>query len=464
MKTNRIILALMLLTLGANVWAQNSNVMYSADRIPQNNTLNPAFFPKGDKNYVALTSFNISFTAPLSYSEIFYYDASKGQTNIRVDSILNVLSQESHIMYNGDFYLFGYGHRFGNTFITASAEVKTSVKVGIPTGLFSFLNEGNYNHRGAGNELSLVDGDLLHVQAYTEYALGVGHKFGDLTVGARLKLINGIADVSTANTRLDLYTSEDMQTLKADMYYNLHTSLPNFTLSSLQAKDIKQFILGRNFGMALDLGAKYEWKNFEFSAALLDLGSIHWVNVKEIVPKDGTGTLSFTGLDLSALISGGTMDTATINRLTDTINSLTQMERVDGEDYWTTLPTRFNLGATMNITKMLKVGALFHGEYNRSLSPNANVRSAVLRRNTTLLAQVNLFNWVECMASASIVNDGNKTDWFNPGFGVSLSLFKKAQLFVLLDYISDMYLVDAKSFNISFGLNAILDSGKGKNK
>ena len=60
---------------------------------------------------------------------------------------------------------------------------------------------------------------------------------------------------------------------------------------------------------------------------------------------------------------------------------------------------------------------------------------------------------MEIMACNTV---NNFNDWVNPGVGVSLSLFKSLQFYALFDHVSDMYLVDGKSFRFFFGINLML--------
>ena len=85
------------------------------------------------------------------------------------------------------------------------------------------------------------------------------------------------------------------------------------------------------------------------------------------------------------------------------------------------------------------------------------------RFNTTVSFGVNLFNWAEFIVGNSFVGDGNKFDAINPGFGIVLTPATIFQIYLMGDYMSSLYLVEAKDFNIRLGLNILIgDGGNGR--
>lgn len=468
MKKIVFVFAFCVFALCGSLKAQTSNVLYSSSRIPQINALNPAFFPQDSRFYIALPGTNINFASPLTYNSIFQYDAETEQTNVNLNSLLDTLCNNGDIDLNANIYIAGLGLRLHNTYITASAQAKTTFHLGIPKGLLTFLTEGNYPY--AGEKLNLIDGNFLNAQAYTEYAVGAAHQIGKLTVGARFKLLNGYMDLRTTGTELSLYTAEDLSSIQASLATRVHYSLPfsgidpadpfNFNPANLQ------YFPG-NWGFGLDLGAKYEFSMFEASLSILDIGKgIHWTdNIFEIAPANNeAGVFEFSGLDISSFITNGAIDTAMLGNLRDSLMTLTDFQTTEGTDYWTSVPTKFNAGIMAHLTNTIHAGLLFHGELDHNISTidefSNTIRDSRFRSNTTLLANINLYNWVELMASCSVVNDGLKTSWFNPGFGVNVSLFRSFQFYMMVDYISNLRLVEAKQFSLIGGINIIINDHK----
>ena len=72
---------------------------------------------------------------------------------------------------------------------------------------------------------------------------------------------------------------------------------------------------------------------------------------------------------------------------------------------------------------------------------------------------LNVFDWIELILGTSLVFDGNKADFFNPGAGFVLSIGTAVQGYLIADYISNIYITDAKAFNLKFGLNLLIGNG-----
>ncbi len=448
--------------LFSDIQAQNSNVIFGSTRIPQINNLNPAFYPSRNTFYLSLPGVELKFHGPLSFNDIFQKDDEKNITYININTIADNITGDNNLFLNAEVDVIGMGLNIGNTFVTLSAKTKASAHLGIPSGLIAFFQDGNYGHRGYGNELYLVDGNLFKGQVYNEFALGVGHKFKNLTVGMRLKLLNGVADLRTDDTRMTLYTADDMSLLSADMYYRITAT----GISKFQNNDItyNSLLESDNWGYSLDLGAKYDWSIFEFSASILDIGKgIKWKDDVKYYMLNKPVNVTFDGVDFTRLVING-QDTAIMHTFDGVLDSLKNYDTIDGNPYWTRIPTKFNLGATVHLGSMVRAGLLFHGEIEDNISYfDASGKSSditkLFRNTTTLMAGVNLYDWIEVMASMAVVKDGREIDWFNPGLGVNLSLFKSFQMYLLLNYISDIRLVEAKSFNLQFGLNLLFGKG-----
>ena len=70
-------------------------------------------------------------------------------------------------------------------------------------------------------------------------------------------------------------------------------------------------------------------------------------------------------------------------------------------------------------------------------------------------ARLGFRDWIEVVASASVISNKSQWDWFNPGVGVTLTPFKTLQIYAFLDYISNIYLIEAKNVNLSLGINLL---------
>lgn len=440
-------------SLAAN--AQIGGVLYSSSRVPQMNVQNPVFYPSNNTFYISLPSVGLNFVSPISYEDIVTFNTEKDEDEININNIIDNHGDGARTQLDLNVLGLGGGFRKNNLFMTFSSQVMATVNLGVPSGLLTFLKDG-YVDDGTSHELYLIDGDLLSAQVYTEYALGGGYTFFDrLTVAAKVKLLEGYFDLHTTDSYLKIYKAADMTSLKADVYYNL--------LTSSLAEDENIDLFPRNFGIAFDFGAKYEWNGFEFSASILDVGKgIHWKdNVKNRVPADGGSTFDIPGIH----VSDGKLVVDTMSAdYRDSFERLLDFETTDGEDYWTKLPMKLNLGVMYSPVDMLKFGVLYHGEVDQNVSEYNNlgeiVKASRLRSSASVMGCLNLSDWFELMLCNSVVSNGKDVDWLNPGLGINLSLFRTFQMYLTVDYVSDIRIVEAKQLKMGFGINLLFGNGR----
>jgi len=166
------------------------------------------------------------------------------------------------------------------------------------------------------------------------------------------------------------------------------------------------------------------------------------------------------------MMQGGTLDSTYTQVLIDSLKALAEYKTIDGGDaYWTAIPTKVNLGGMFHITKGVSAGLLFHGEFDRGLVKVGDVfktKTVGFYSRTSALARVNLYDWVEVVAAASVLTNNGKWNWFNPGIGLTLTPFRTLQIYTFIDYMSNFYIVDTKQLNISAGLNLFFGSSSSR--
>lgn len=479
---NRIlaIIAVALLGMGtaAAQYNETNNLFYHSFRTPQTNMLNPALFPNKNTLFLTLPSFGMRFGAPLAINDFVYYDQTSGNTIISIDSILSGLTDNNRFRLGVDMDLLGFGLHIGNTFVTVNARWVNDFSLGIPIDMVNALLEGNVLDNGqVQNEVCLLDGDLLNFNSYLETGIGVGHRLAalGLTIGARAKLLSGVMNLQTDNSRIVLNTGDDIDSVSIDAYYQLQgalcvsvDSMETFTLSNLSIGDVIG-AFGANTGVAFDLGAKYDLGPFSFSASINDISAgIHWKkNTYTVTPEGGHATFSFDGENIRTIIDQGEMNTDSLTaHLQSFLDGLMPDTTVDA-DYWFSIPTKLNLGASYSFAKLFRAGFLLHGQWDRGILSRKNKYELDLtgdlkntfRFNATLSFGLNLFNWAEVIVGSSVVYDGKKINPLNPGVGLVFTPATAVQTYLMADYVSSIYLVEAKAFNVKFGINLLFGKG-----
>ena len=495
MKKNIGILAALLLLATGGVKAQyneTNNLFYFAQRTPQSNQLNPAFFPS--KFYLSLPGItSLQLGLPLSIGEMVSYDSIQQANIININQLLDNLDKSNQFRFGFDMNVLGFGLKIGPVFVDANVQLRSNFNLGIPASVINTVLKGNVNDDGTAiPEVTLLNGDLFNMQMYTEASLGAGLKvpMTGLTVGVHAKLLSGLVNVQTDNTKVTFETEENYERVRARVYYEvMGASIVPFedgmnisdVIKGLNVQDIAMSMIdlnGGNNGVAFDIGAKYDLGIFSFSAAINDLSAgIHWQkNVMSLVPKNGLGTIEFDGMDITNLLDHGTINADSLkNYLQNQIDGMMPQMLYDSADYWYSIPTKLNLGASVNLG-ILKAGILFHGQWDRGLlskntyssfsealtdaEVNYRETKSTFRFNTTLSAGVNLFNWFELIVGSSMVYDGHSKitldNFLNPGVGIIFTPATLIQAYVMMDYASSMYLTQMKAFNFKLGFNMLI--------
>lgn len=475
------LLALAVITPAKAQYDETNNLFYHTLRTPQSTLYNPAFFPTNNTFFIMLPGVDLQFGGPLQLDHVVYYDKATNHTVISIDSILDALTDKTKFRFNATIDLFGFGFKVKNTFITFNTRLINSVNIGFPKETINALRGGNISADGTPiSSLNLVNGDIFNLTSYLETGVGVGHYFApiNLTVGLRAKLLYGIANIQTDNTRIDLNTTgtTNPESMTASMYYDIlaATCVPYDTTAKKFQVNVGDLLsIGKaNTGIAFDLGAKYDWGPFSFSFAINDLSAgIHWKsNVVRLVPKNGEGDILFNGLDITNVLDHGALNTDSIaNYIKDNIENM-KPEYLEEGDYWYCIPTKINLGASYSFAKFFRAGLLFHGQLDRGLISKSTDDAArtvsisgdvtnTFRWNLTGTLGANVFNWMELIVGNSVVNDGEKMNFVNPGFGIILTPATVFQTYIMVDYLSNFYLVQSKSFNVKIGFNLLFGKG-----
>lgn len=447
---------------------ETNSLFYHAQRMPQTVQMNPAFFPSNNTWYVTLPGVDFQFGSPVAVSDFVFYNEAANRTIVSLDSLMNRLTEGNKFRVGANVNIFGFGFKANNTFINFNTRLVNQVNLGFPIEMVNALRIGNIDENGNVRPVvELLDGDVLNATSYLETGLGVAQRFEkiNLTVGLRAKLLFGIANVQTDNTRLEFDTDPNMDSVTARLYYELQaaTFAPYDTAAGKFNINMGDVVGKANTGIAFDLGGKYDWGPFSFSLSINDLtGGIHWKNnVMTWQPEGGQSEIVFNGLDITTMLDGGTFN---VDSLTNYLEDrLAEMKPVmeEGGDYWFGVPTKINVGASYNFGRFFRAGLLFHGQFDRGLlskSSALNV-SNTFRWNTTLSLSADFGDWIEVILGNSIVHDGTGMDFFNPGFGMAFSIGRTFQMYFMADYASNMYLIDSRAFSMKLGLNLLFGRG-----
>lgn len=479
-KTITILAAILVLSVANAQYNETNNLFYHTFRSPQTNQLNPALFPNATF-YLQLPAFYWQLGFPMSLGEVITH-----QKKANVIDINNIIDNLNNPFRMGmDVNVVGFGLKVGHLFIDANTQLRTSMTVNVAGGLFDMLLNGNMDEHGnAISPITIADDNMFNMQSYLETSLGVGYQIDpiNLTVGVHAKLLSGLININTDNTSITIETDNNFDSVTARIYYQAtaSSSFPIDTtggMSNIMSNMTKHVNDGidnlinpttGNTGLAFDIGAKYTLGPLTISAAINDLTSgIHWQNnVMSITPQNKQGVITFSGMDINNLLDGGQMTFDSLQYILDELATLKPDFSLQAKDYWYTIPTKINLAASFDCLKVFRLGLLLHGQFDRGLISRTDNKldlsdetKNTFRFNTTATVGINLFNWIELIGGTSVVYDGNKYDFFNPGGGLIFSLGTFLQSYIMLDYMSSFYFTDSKAFNVKFGMNMMIGKG-----
>jgi len=424
--------------------AQSTNSGYFLDNYTYRHQMNPAM--ANDFNFVSfpgLSNVNIAMRGSLNLSSVLYN--VDGRTclftnpNIPVDEVMKNIDERNKIGANIKLTLLAGGFKAWGGYNTVSVNAVTNVNATIPGAFFSLAKEG------IANKTYDIKDMRASAMGYAELAFGHSRDIKQvpgLRVGANLKFLIGIANVDAYFNEARLTLGED--SWQAETNADIYANVGGFEYEhEYSEENQREYVSGANldgdgsigpngFGMALDLGATYRWRDFTFSAAVLDMGFISFSKTRH-ASTNGTRTLDTSAYTFSA---NGNADNSFENewdRLQSNLDDLYQLT-----DNGETGSRSRALGATLNLGaeyplpyyKRLKFGLLsstrIYGKYSWTefrFSANVNpVKCFSADANFAVGSYGCAFGW--------LLNF--KTTGFNMFLGMDRTLGKVTKQFVPL--------------------------------
>ncbi|MDE5813301.1 MAG: hypothetical protein K2H72_03355, partial [Muribaculaceae bacterium] len=268
--------------------AQEASTGYFMENYNMRWQMNPAF---GNRNsYVgmpALGNVNVSVNSNLGPTDLLYPLNGKTVlfTNPKIDAkdALSKIKNVNRISQGLELGIIQVGFKAFGGYNNVAINVKENASFSLPKSIFSLAKEGLGN-----KEYDIKD---LHMkaEAYAEIALNHSREIKQvpgLRAGASLKFILpvGFAEAEFNELKLDLADGNNWRAMSNARLrlgfdgINYETDMNDRTrtryVSGVNTDDIKVGING--FGFGVDLGASYEWKDFNFSLAFTDLGGISY--------------------------------------------------------------------------------------------------------------------------------------------------------------------------------------------
>lgn len=383
MRKIAIVAALAIVALG--VQAQDLQTGYFSSGYTYSYNLNPALH--SPYRFVALPtigSTSVGFLGNIGMGSLLYPQNGGFVTfmhpDISADEALGKLNEGNNIISTEvSTNLLAIGIKTGQLYNVIDFSLRASVDGVLPYDLFHFLKTGT-------SDAESYDFSGLKVRGSTFAQIGIGSsfKYGNLTVGARLKGLVGLAGLSVDMDRMNMRLTGDEWTVSAEgtvsgAYDGMKIATKESSTGAYS--DIIDFDnseyskkIGFNgFGVAMDLGVTYGIGNLELSAALTDFGGISWFN--NLRGRTAVNDWKYSGTKDIDLEEGNTVGSE-LSKAADELFELFEFRKEDEESAISMLPATVRVGAKYKVVNKLAVGVLGTYRFN-GLIPYREARVAL---------------------------------------------------------------------------------------
>jgi len=407
-KIFQVVLLLFVAIISVKAQLQQANTMYYMDRVVQSGSMNPAkqypckFFIGAPG--LAPVQITVSHSGATVNDAFYYVDEIDSTVNFLHPKygdeagFLKAFQKVNFVSSEISYSLLSMGFRANRYYLTFDIQDRYIQNFSYPSDIMTLALDGNKQ-----DQLFELNGFNYDFTAYREAAFGVSEQINDQwTFGARLKILFGLASVRSDINMLEIQTGLDKWSVPsglqlnasiptAQVYVNDNGQIDSLTntLSELSDEDMIKYATNfNNMGGALDFGGYFRPnEKWEFSASLIDLGSIMWksnpINLTQ------QSEFSFNGLNMSKPDS---IDTDEFQSMVDSIKF-----NVTNNYFSTPLNTKFYLGARYNLTDKFSLGFLTRqmvqrGRLRPQFSWSANINDKFISASFSYSIMNNSYN------------------------------------------------------------------------
>lgn len=233
-----------------------------------------------------------------------------------------------------------------------------------------FISQGNDYFIGKNQDYDLLN---IKMNIYNETGVSISKEFRRLSIGARVKMLVGMANVQTENIRMILNTSNVVPfPLTLKMSGNIRTGgIPlAIKVDSVDGvpvtDDDREFgkVASKlpelpNRGFGADLGIGYQFNtNFSGYVSVVDLGSsINWKSNTYNYKIDDS-EVKFGGMNYDQVNNKD----SSRKELTDSLTEKLGKAYVTRDKFTSKIPTKYYVGFDYDLTTKDRVGFLFQGQ------------------------------------------------------------------------------------------------------
>ncbi|MDR0618642.1 MAG: DUF5723 family protein [Bacteroidales bacterium] len=415
--------------------------------LPQQSNNNPAFIPnvKSYFSFPFLGNIHLELNNEIcSWNRVFERGADDS-LRVNTNKFLSKLENGNILRLSLDEEIIRFGFHGAGGFFHAGIAVHGEANAVLSKNLFDFVLRGP----GANiNEPDLSRNDIS-ATAYASLYLGYSRQIGKkLTVGGRVKLLNGIANVRTQKFNAQWrILNEDMSNPNITPY-SYEFEINSIIQSTLSLPlDGDNFLFNTNsafgnIGFGIDLGINYTLiPNLNISASVLDMGAIWWRDGQQYVSDKTTkAPYLFQGvgnIDFKNTVDLGSILNPMLEELIDTLG----FKNAGPKKYATALPAQFLAGISYTLAEMNTFGLLLKGQIigNKFFNFEAGVSYTFMVKNFGI----------------SLNNIFTRNSAFNFG-GALVANLGPIQIHLGLDRITSFNVAAMRGVNFNFGINILI--------
>ncbi len=396
----------------------------------QNNSLNPAWVPKGRLfiGLPVLSGIHLHVNNALSYNETF----TKENNSILLDQdkILSNIQNQNLVSAHANINLFHVGFKFpAGAFISFFANERIESDLLFPKELLEVGIDGN--DPLLGDEVKIGNVGLM-ASHFREIGIGYAYSVnGQLDFGIRAKYLMGFTNASVpGNARANITTNADFFQMDVELQ-NAQLRTAGIDILTGDEGDIGSHLVSSgNTGFAVDIGGVYKLNRYySIAGSLLDVGWINWnTNVVNQTLNDTTFTYNGVNLDgVGDLVES--LEDSLFNKFDATETN---------ETYKTWLPTR-------------AYGSwIYH--YDRNMDFYASMGARYIQGQLKLLYGGGITRKFGKVATLSASALKLPQQFFNVGAAFAVN-GGPVQFYMAADQVINFSAPDFKAFDFRFGIN-----------
>ncbi len=361
----KLSIATFIIICTTTLFAQQELNLHLMRGLWQANRTNPAILPTNKLTIGLPNIYNRLYITGATYDDLVSEDEN-GEPTLTVDVAIAELEADNDIRESLQLETLSFGIQLGDFHASIYHALKFDAYINYPQTLPQLIWQGNAQFIGQEIDIS----HDLQISGYNEIGLGLGYQLApNVTVGGRIKFLSGLGDASTKRNQLAVYTDEETYQLQMTADYLLNSSnfvrynsLRNLELDFNLGEFGMEGFFSENFGLAFDLGARFQTEKWDFALSAIDLGSIDWNSNAGNYAIDGV--YEYTGLDIARDFLE---DERTLDNALDTLEQIFVIDETRNS-YSTRLPAKFYLSASYQLNSRWRLGGAIYTESYRERS------------------------------------------------------------------------------------------------